>query len=93
MLLTSRPLEPVKALRADISSLKGEAPPEQQQPWQRFDLAPGDFAFVPAWTEHQVVNNAAAAVDGGGDDVSWVLFRHGAEPVQVDLDGWGGRRI
>lgn len=84
ILLVIRPLETVKALRADI---KGEAPSSDEDQPRRLELSPGDFAFVPAWTEHQVVNEATDT------EMSWVVFRYGAEPIQVDLDGWGGRRI
>lgn len=77
-------MDTVEAIRADI---KGQAPTSEEEQPRRLELRPGDFAFVPAWTEHQVVNEA---VHG---DLSWVLCRHGAEPIQVDLDGWGGRRI
>lgn len=46
------------------------------------DLAPGDFALIPAWAEHQEVNN-------GDADCVWVITRSGAEPVVVNLRGWG----
>ncbi|CAN8101281.1 unnamed protein product [Discula destructiva] len=84
ILLTSRPLDTVKAIRADM---KGEEPSSEEEEPRRLELQGGDFALIPAWSEHQVVNEA---VD---KDVSWVVFRYGAEPIQVDLDGWGGRRI
>lgn len=71
-------------LRADI---KGEEPLSEEERPRRFELTPGDFAFVPAWTEHQVLN------EGSETNVSWVLFYGGGEPLQVDLDGWGGGRI
>lgn len=77
-------MDAVKALRAD---LKGEEPTcEEEQP-RRLELGPGDFAFIPAWTEHQVVNERHRG------DVSWVVIRSGGEPLQVDLDGWGGREL
>ena len=49
----------------------------------RQDLSPGDFALIPAWTEHQEVNET----DG---EVTWIINRSGKEPVVVNLDGWGG---
>ncbi|CZT10955.1 uncharacterized protein RAG0_15269 [Rhynchosporium agropyri] len=48
----------------------------------RQELAPGDFALIPAWTEHQEVND-------GEEEVTWVITRSGSEPVVVNLKGWG----
>ncbi len=47
------------------------------------DLSPGDFALVPAWTEHQVVNSSDA-------EVVWVIIRGGPHPTVVRLTEWGG---
>lgn len=74
----------MKAIRADF---KGDQPGSEEDQPCRFELGPGDCAFIPAWTEHQIVNESSES------DVSWVLFRGGGEPLQVDLDGWGGGRI
>ncbi|KAI9743567.1 MAG: hypothetical protein M1818_002882 [Claussenomyces sp. TS43310] len=52
---------------------------------QRIPLAPGDFALIPAWTEHQEVNE-------GDDDVEWIITRSGSRPVAVNLEDWGGAR-
>ncbi|KAK2596835.1 hypothetical protein N8I77_012726 [Diaporthe amygdali] len=84
VLLISPALDPVRAIRADI---KGEAPTREEEQPQRHELSPGDFVFIPAWTEHQVVNEAEEG------DIVWVLIQSGGERVQVDLDGWGGERI
>lgn len=81
LLLTSPTVDPVRAIRADI---KGEEPTHDEEQPRRHNLCPGDFAFIPAWTEHQVVNEA----DEG--DVVWILIHSGGERVQVDLAGWGG---
>lgn len=81
VLLTSPAVDPVRAIRADI---KGEAPTREEEQPRRHELSPGDFAFIPAWTEHQVVNEA----DQG--DIVWVMVHTGGERVQVDLTGWGG---
>lgn len=84
VLLISPSVNAVKALRADI---RGEQPtPEEERP-RRLELGPGDFAFIPAWTERQVLNEHNAG------DVSWLVIRFGSDPVQVDLDGWGGGRV
>ncbi|KAI2469838.1 RmlC-like cupin [Annulohypoxylon bovei var. microspora] len=50
---------------------------------KRHELSPGDFAFVPPWTEHQEINET-------GENVVWILIRSGPEPVVVYLTGWGG---
>ncbi|KAI7781113.1 hypothetical protein LA080_015233 [Diaporthe eres] len=81
VLLTSPAVDAVRAIRADI---KGEAPTREEEQPRRHELSPGDFAFIPAWTEHQVVNEA----DEG--NIVWVLVQSGGERVQVDLKGWGG---
>ncbi len=52
-------------------------------------LAAGDFAFIPAWTEHQVRN----AGEGAAEDVVWVVVRNAGEPTVVPLQGWGGEQV
>lgn len=47
------------------------------------DLAPGDFAFVPAWIEHQVKNDT-------DEDVKWLMIQSGSTPIRADLTEWGG---
>ncbi|UNI24832.1 hypothetical protein JDV02_010548 [Purpureocillium takamizusanense] len=54
---------------------------------RRHTLRPGDFAFVPAWTEHQVRNEA------GDEDVVWVVVQGGSRPVGATLAGWGGDEV
>lgn len=49
---------------------------------KRQTLSPGDFAFVPAWVEHQEVNES-------DEDVVWIITRSGGTPVVVNLEGWG----
>ncbi|KAI1135954.1 RmlC-like cupin [Hypoxylon sp. FL0543] len=58
------------------SSGAGEEP-------KRHELSPGDFAFIPPWTEHQEINET-------DEKVVWILIRSGPEPVVVYLTGWGG---
>jgi uncharacterized RmlC-like cupin family protein len=48
---------------------------------KRVDLEPGDSALIPAYTEHQEVNDS----DG---EINWVVVRSGTEPVVVNLGGW-----
>ncbi|KAL1634330.1 hypothetical protein SLS56_002340 [Neofusicoccum ribis] len=45
-------------------------------------LAPGDFALIPAFAQHQEVND-------GDTDCVWVITRGGRNPIVVNLDGWG----
>ncbi|KAL8697858.1 MAG: hypothetical protein Q9224_002117 [Gallowayella concinna] len=49
---------------------------------KRQDVAPGDFALIPAWAEHQEVND-------GDDEVTWIITRSGRTPVVENLDAWG----
>ncbi|KAI9051821.1 hypothetical protein LZ554_004083 [Drepanopeziza brunnea f. sp. 'monogermtubi'] len=50
----------------------------------RQELGPGDFALIPAWTEHQEVND-------GDVELTWIITRSGGEPAVVNLDGWAGQ--
>ncbi|KAK7914977.1 cupin domain-containing protein [Apiospora marii] len=49
----------------------------------KHELSPGDFAFVPPWTEHQEVNDT-------DEDVVWILIRNGPTPLVFYLEDWGG---
>lgn len=44
-------------------------------------LEAGDFALIPAWTEHQEVNES-------DEEVKWIITRSGGSPVVVNLEGW-----
>lgn len=48
----------------------------------RQELGPGDFALIPAFAQHQEINDS-------DNDVVWVITRGGRSPVVVNLDGWG----
>ncbi|KAK7518901.1 uncharacterized protein IWZ02DRAFT_234447 [Phyllosticta citriasiana] len=48
----------------------------------RQELAPGDFALIPAFSQHQEVNDS-------DEDVVWVVARGGRNPIVVNLDNWG----
>lgn len=52
---------------------------------ERHNLAPGDFALIPAWAEHQEVND-------GDEEVTWIITRSGRAPVVENLDRWGASR-
>ncbi|KAI0403710.1 RmlC-like cupin domain-containing protein [Xylaria palmicola] len=50
---------------------------------KRVELEPGDYALIPAFMEHQEVND-------GDEDVVWTIVRSGRVPEVVNLTGWGG---
>lgn len=52
---------------------------------KRQDLAPGDFALIPAFAEHQEVND-------GDEEVTWIITRSGRTPVVENLDSWGASK-
>lgn len=45
-------------------------------------LEKGDFALIPAFAEHQEVNN-------GDEEVEWIITRSGRVPIVENLEGWG----
>ena len=45
-------------------------------------LNPGDFALIPAHTEHQEVNE-------GDEEVEWIITRSGSNPKVINLESWG----
>ncbi|KAK4935114.1 hypothetical protein LTR66_015502 [Elasticomyces elasticus] len=47
----------------------------------RQHLHPGDFALIPAFVEHQEVNES-------DEDVVWIITRSGRTPVVENLGGW-----
>jgi uncharacterized RmlC-like cupin family protein len=53
----------------------------------RHELGPGDFAFIPAWTENQAVNESEA------EDLHLVVIQSGSHPVEVNLTDWGGSEV
>lgn len=48
---------------------------------KRYELAPGDFALIPAYAEHQEVNDS-------DEDVVWIITRGGRNPIVHNLEGW-----
>lgn len=50
------------------------------------ELAPGDFAFVPAWIEHQIKNDS-------DEDFQLLMIQSGSTPIRADLEDWGGNVI
>lgn len=59
-------------------------PDDEQSEPKRHQLGKGDFVFVPAWTEHQALNESE------DEDLVWVVIRSGPQPVEVSLTDWGG---
>ncbi|KAK6859616.1 hypothetical protein PG990_013128 [Apiospora arundinis] len=57
--------------------------PDNDGELKKHELSPGDFAFVPPWTEHQEVNDT-------DEDVVWILIRNGPTPLVFYLTDWGG---
>ncbi|KAF2270931.1 hypothetical protein CC78DRAFT_6328 [Lojkania enalia] len=49
---------------------------------KRLELAPGDFALIPAYAEHQEVNDS-------DEDIMWIITRGGRNPIVHNLEGWG----
>lgn len=49
---------------------------------QRVDLKPGDWALIPAYAEHQEIND-------GDEEVVWVIVRSGPVPIVENLKAWG----
>ena len=45
-------------------------------------LEKGDFALIPAYAEHQEVNDEDA-------DLEWIISRSGRVPVVENLEDWG----
>ena len=49
---------------------------------KRQELAPGDFALIPAYAEHQEVND-------GDEEIEWIITRSGRVPVVENIETWG----
>ncbi|KAI9152025.1 cupin domain-containing [Paramyrothecium foliicola] len=50
------------------------------------ELSVGDFAVIPAWTEHQIRNDTDA-------DVVCVIIQSGPRPEGATLTDWGGDEV
>ncbi|TFK52825.1 hypothetical protein OE88DRAFT_1303800 [Heliocybe sulcata] len=48
----------------------------------KVEMGPGDWAIIPAFAEHQEVNE-------GDEEVVWAIIRSGGVPAVVNLEGWG----
>lgn len=72
-----------------VASGKGlllTSPKDEESDPERHELTQGDFVFIPAWTEHQALNEAEG-------DMVWVIIRSGSQPVEVSLTDWGGPQM
>ncbi|KAI2629284.1 RmlC-like cupin [Hypomontagnella submonticulosa] len=66
-----------------VYAVKGRGSVVSEGGKKRVDLEPGDFALIPAYMEHQEVND-------GNEDVIWTIVRSGRIPEVVNLTGWNG---
>ncbi|KAK4217550.1 hypothetical protein QBC37DRAFT_369974 [Rhypophila decipiens] len=71
----------------DSKAPKAEESIIQEPQPVRYPLEKGDFAFIPAWTEHQALNESDT------EDAVWVVTRSGSSPVEVHLTDWGGAEV
>ncbi|KAG9815051.1 hypothetical protein KCU98_g17486, partial [Aureobasidium melanogenum] len=65
-----------------VYAVRGEGAVVSDGGKNRQVLKKGDFALIPAYQEHQEVND-------GDEEVEWVIVRSGGEPEVVNLEGWG----
>lgn len=68
-----------------VYALRGHGTVVSEGGTKRQQLSPGDFALIPAWAEHQEVND-------GDEDVTWIINRSGRTPVVENLDAWGASK-
>ncbi|KAI1206836.1 RmlC-like cupin [Annulohypoxylon truncatum] len=66
-----------------VYAVKGRGTVVSEGGTKRVDLEPGDYALIPAFMEHQEVND-------GDEDVIWTIVRSGRNPEVVNLTGWNG---
>ncbi|KAI1770049.1 RmlC-like cupin [Hypoxylon cercidicola] len=66
-----------------VYAVKGRGTVVSEGGSKRVDLEPGDYALIPAFMEHQEVND-------GDEDVVWTIVRSGRIPDVVNLTGWNG---
>ena len=69
--------------RGVLLSTPKELDEEGKEKPERHYVDKGDFAFIPAWTEHQFLNES-------DKDLVWVVTRSGLLPAEVSLTGWAG---
>ncbi|KAI8623911.1 RmlC-like cupin [Xylariaceae sp. FL1651] len=69
-----------------VYAVKGKGTVVSEGGKKRVDLDPGDYALIPAYMEHQEVND-------GDDEVVWTIVRSGRVPEVFNLTGWGGEPV
>ncbi|KAI1505723.1 RmlC-like cupin [Biscogniauxia marginata] len=69
-----------------IYAVKGRGSVLSEGGKKRVDLEPGDYALVPAFMEHQEVNDR-------DEEVVWTIVRSGRIPEVTNLTGWGGEPV
>ena len=75
-------LEIANSLDTIIYAVKGYGTVVSDGGKTRQDLGPGDWALIPAFAEHQEVNDS-------NEDVVWAIIRSGRAPIVKNLSGWG----
>jgi uncharacterized RmlC-like cupin family protein len=65
-----------------VYAVRGQGAVVSEGGKKRQVLKQGDFALIPAYQEHQEIND-------GDEEVEWVIVRSGGEPEVVNLEGWG----
>ena len=64
-----------------VYAVKGHGTVVSEGGKKRQDLGPGDFCLIPAYAEHQEVND-------GDEEVTWTIVRSGRTPFVENLEGW-----
>ena len=64
-----------------VYALKGKGSIISEGGKKRHDLQPGDFALIPAYAEHQEIND-------GDEQVTFIITRSGRMPIVENLEGW-----
>ena len=65
-----------------VYCLRGTAAIVSEHGKKRQELHPGDFGLVPAYVEHQEMND-------GDEEVELIVTRSGKVPVVENIEGWG----
>ena len=65
-----------------VYALRGRGTIVSEDGKKRQVLSAGDFALIPAFAEHQEVND-------GDEEVTWIITRSGRTPVVENLERWG----
>ena len=64
-----------------VYALRGRGAVVSEKGRKRQALDPGDFAIIPAYAEHQEIND-------GDEEVEWVIARSGRTPEVENLEDW-----